>query len=265
MSNDMIVRSNTMIASIDDAERAGRAMAASGWFADSKEVAQATVKIMAGHEMGFGPFASMDGFNIIQGRPAISAHLMAAAVKRSGRYNYRVTEMTDKVCRITFLERGTPIGESVFTVDDARKAGTKNMDRYARNMLFARAVSNGVRWYCPDVLGGCPAYTPEELGATVDGDGNVISLPVPAHVPDATPDDANQCEDDDGQALLIMANKIYDRCVVRYGTGDAAAKLGAALRGHYHVDYNVNQDDPVTWMIEMLSADQIVEVFNMLK
>ena len=28
-------------------------------------------------------------------------------------------------------------------------------------MLFARAISNGVKWYCPDVFGG-PVYVPEE-------------------------------------------------------------------------------------------------------
>jgi len=45
-------------------------------------------------------------------------------------------------------------------------------------MLFARAMSNGVRWYCPDVMNGSAVYTPEELGADVDQDGNVINVPV---------------------------------------------------------------------------------------
>ena len=31
-------------------------------------------------------------------------------------------------------------------------------------MLFARAMSNGVRWYCPDVA-MTPLYTPDEQGA----------------------------------------------------------------------------------------------------
>ncbi|KAF5276407.1 hypothetical protein FQR65_LT16339 [Abscondita terminalis] len=34
-------------------------------------------------------------------------------------------------------------------------------------MLFARAISNGVKWYCPDVFSG-PVYTPEELSMTID-------------------------------------------------------------------------------------------------
>lgn len=178
-----------LIHNMADAERAAAAMAASGYFQDAKQAAQAIVKVLAGHEMGFGPFASMNGIHIIQGRPAIGANLMAAAVKRSGRYNYRVTEMSEKRCAITFYEGKDAIGESEFTLEDARKAQTKNLDKFARNMLFARAMSNGVRWYCPDVFAGSAVYVPEELGATVDGEGNVIDMqvskPAPVHVIEA--------------------------------------------------------------------------------
>lgn len=170
-----------LVTTYDEVERAARAMAGSGFFTDTREAAQAIVKIMAGAELGVGAFASMTGVNIIQGKPAFSANLMAAAVKRSGRYNYRVTEMNDKVCSVEFLElfngKWQASGVSTFTIDDARKAGTKNLDKFPRNMLFARAMSNGVRWYCPDVMNGAPAYTPEELGAEVDQDGDVIAVP----------------------------------------------------------------------------------------
>jgi hypothetical protein len=42
-------------------------------------------------------------------------------------------------------------------------------------MLFSRALSNGVGWYCPDLFIGA-VYTPEELGAEVDGEGDVIKV-----------------------------------------------------------------------------------------
>lgn len=176
MSNEIVKAQTNIIATMDDAERAAKAMASSGYFKDAAQAAQAVVKILAGQEMGFGPFASMNGIHIIQGRPSVSANLMAAAVKRSGRYNYRVTEMTDKRCSIAFFEAGQQIGESIFTDDDAKKAGTQNMGKFPRNMLFARAMSNGVRWYCPDVFSGSAVYTPEELGAVVDGEGNVVTV-----------------------------------------------------------------------------------------
>ena len=174
MENQLAVR-NVQLTSMDEIERAALAMSKSGYFVDAREQAQAITKILAGREMGFGPFASMTGIYIISGRPSIGANLMAAAVKASGRYNYRVQEMTDSVCEIIFFEGGKEAGRSRFTIEDARKAGTKNLDKFARNMLFARAMSNGCRWYCPDVFLGAPTYTPEELGADVDQEGNVIN------------------------------------------------------------------------------------------
>ena len=67
------------------------------------------------------------------------------------------------------------------------------MNKFPRNMLFARAISNGARWYCPDLFNGNAVYVPEELGAVVDGDGNVIDqtpssrlLSAPAPAPEHT-------------------------------------------------------------------------------
>lgn len=165
-----------VLSTMADVERAGAAMAGSGFFADSRQAAQAVVKILAGQEMGFGPFASMTGVYIIQGHPSIGANLMAAAVKRHPRYDYRVAKMEDAICEIVFYQEGQEIGRSIFDAEDAKKAGTKNLEKYPRNMLFARAMSNGVRWYCPDVLGGSAVYTPEELGAEIDEDGQVINV-----------------------------------------------------------------------------------------
>lgn len=159
-----------------DLRSLGEVLASSDFFADTRDATQAIVKVLAGHELGFGPVASMTGIYIVKGKVSLSANLMGAAVKRSGRYNYRVLELTDEAAEIEFYEDGKAIGRSRFTLDDAKKAGLNTSDnwrKYPRNMLFARALSNGVKWYCPDVTGG-PAYTPDELGAMVDEDGDVV-------------------------------------------------------------------------------------------
>lgn len=169
---------------LDTIQRTGRMLAASGYF-DAKgdgpqAIAQMATKILAGREIGIGPFAAVNGIHIIQGRPSIGANLLASAVKGSGRYDYRVLELTDKVCKIQFFQRAgdkwDSLGVSEFSADDAKKAQTKNMDKFPKNMLFARAMSNGVRFYVPDVFNGNAVYVPEELGAEVDGDGNVIDV-----------------------------------------------------------------------------------------
>jgi len=167
--------------SIDDTMTLGKLLAQSGYFADSRDAGQAVVKVLAGAELGFGPIASMTGINIIKGKVTLSANLIAAAIKRSGRYNYRVLKMTDTECEIAFYEGKEAIGVSTFTAKDAANAGLSgdNWRKFPRNMLFARAISNGAKWYCPDLSGG-PLYTPDELGAQVDGEtGEVIDAPSP--------------------------------------------------------------------------------------
>ncbi len=174
----------------------GRVLSSSGFFADARDANQAIVKVLAGRELGIPPVASMTGIHVIKGRPSLSANLMAACIKRSGHYTYEVLEHDDTKCSIQFYEGvgaerrklGPP---SVFTASDAKRAGTQNMGRFPKNMLFARALSNGARWHCPDIFGG-PCYTHEELGATVDEDGyvveHVVEVEAVEHEPDPAPD-----------------------------------------------------------------------------
>ena len=160
----------------DTSHRVSKAMVASGYFKDVRDSAQAIVKIMAGQEMGIGPFAAMSGINIIKGKPGPGANIIASLIKDHPRYDYRVRQIDNDVCSIAFFENDKEVGISTFTRDDAEKAGTQNMGKFARNMLFARAISNGAKWYTPNIFGGAPVYTPEELGAPVDGDGDVIDM-----------------------------------------------------------------------------------------
>jgi hypothetical protein len=177
--NSSAIANTIQIKTVDDLQKLGEILSKSGFFDDCKQAAQADVKILAGSELGFPAFSSMVGIHIIKGKPALGANLIAAAVKRSTRYNYRVLELNDKVCKIAFLEVGKEIGISEFTAADATRAGTQNMNKFPRNMLFARAISNGVKFFCPDIFLGATVYTPDELGATVDDDGNVVELPDP--------------------------------------------------------------------------------------
>ena len=136
----------------------------SGMFTDIKSIAQAMVKISAGQEIGIPPFAAMTGIHIIQGKPTIGAGLIASRVKGSGKYDYKVIEASEKICSIDFYQGKEKIGNSTFTIEDAKKALTKNIDKFPKNMLFARAISNGVKWYCPDIFSG-PVYVPEEMAS----------------------------------------------------------------------------------------------------
>jgi hypothetical protein len=152
----------------------------SGMFADIKSMQQAAVKIWAGAEMGISPFAAMGGIHIIQGKPTIGSGLMANRVKSSGKYDYHVIEMNDVVCSIEFFQLAPnkeSLGISTFSIDDAKKAGTKNIDRFPKNMLFARALSNGVKFFTPDVFSQS-VYVPEEMGQITEDTTAEIIEPV---------------------------------------------------------------------------------------
>jgi hypothetical protein len=167
-----IVKANgndTYVSDLDSLQRTASLLSASGFFGAGgnreESIAKIAVQIMAGKEMGYGPFTSVQNIHIIKGKPTLAANLMAAAVKGSTKYDYRIKKMENDVVSIEFFESGKSIGVSTFTTADAKSAGLTgdNWKKFSRNMLFARAMSNGVRWYCPDVFNGNSVYTPDEL------------------------------------------------------------------------------------------------------
>ena len=104
----------------DNLQRAALALYKSGYFDDAKTEAQAIVKVMAGAELGIPPFASMAGINIIQGKPALGANLIATLVKNDPRYDYRVLVCNEKECTVEWYENGETTGQSDFTIDEAQ-------------------------------------------------------------------------------------------------------------------------------------------------
>ena len=155
----------TTLSEATQAAALGKLIFESSMFKDVTATAQAAVKVLAGMELGIGPVQAMSGLHVIQGKVVLSAALMASLILRSNRYSYEVTEHDETACVIEFFREGKLIGVSSFSMDDAGKAGlasSPTWKNYPRNMLFARAVSNGARWYCPDVFCGA-VYTPDEL------------------------------------------------------------------------------------------------------
>lgn len=176
---------NLELRSADDLQRLGRLFAASGLFGRGGNpdalMAECAIKILAGMEAGFGPFASATGVSVINGRPGFGANLLAQAIKRHPLYDYRVLEKTDQVCRIKFLAGREELGVETFTIQMAERAGLVKggpWRAYPEAMLFARCLTAGMRTHCPDALGGATAYTPEELGAQGEIDENGVVVPV---------------------------------------------------------------------------------------
>ena len=146
-----------------DLAHIGRVLAASRYFGVTEE--QAITQVMMGAELGLSPVASLTGIHVVQGRPEVGAHLIAGAIARHPHYDYRVTEHTRERCTIAFYKDGEERGANTFSLEDAKRAGLANKGvwrSHPKAMLFARAISQGYRYHCPDVF-SCPVYVDGEI------------------------------------------------------------------------------------------------------
>ncbi len=179
--------------------RVAEALAKSGLFPDARTGQEAFAKVLYGRDLGLTPTEAMTNIYIIDGAPSLAANLMASRVKKSEKYDYRVRELDNTHCVIDFYEHTEEgkelIGTSVYGQEDVKMAGLDaktrngkdpNHVKFPRNMKYARAMSNGVAWYCPDVMGGLRVYVPEDTrgmpgGVPLTDGGEAAALPAPAY------------------------------------------------------------------------------------
>jgi hypothetical protein len=163
MSN-IVKHQGAQISSLDDLARFAKMSYESGMFRDIKAVTQAAVKAQVAMELGISPMLGLTAIHIVEGRPTLSAQMLAALMKRAG-YSWRIVTHTDAECRLEIRYSGESLGESGFTVEEAKAAGLlgkANWTKHRRDMLFARAISRAARWFAPEVALG--VYTPDEMG-----------------------------------------------------------------------------------------------------
>ena len=180
----------------------------------TKNVAQALAIILTGKELGIGPFQSLRGIHLIQGRPSLSADMMMAlAYARVSGFRADVSMNpagTEAVGRF-WRDGMTEPYISRFSMDDAKRAGLAGKDiwvKYPENMLRARVRADGARVIAPEVCMGL--YTPDELGAivTIDQAGQEIVRNIETTTVDtstgelqeATPD----ADDGDSDFLIVL-------------------------------------------------------------
>jgi hypothetical protein len=167
MSNALAKKTPSDSLTFEEIKDMGLVFLKSGFFADIKDASQAVVKIMYGRELGLEPITALMSIHIIKGKPELSANLLATLVKKAPQYDYMVKTTTDQECVIEFTQDGVSLGVSQFSISDAKRAGLvgggSGWTKWPKAMLFARAMSQGVRTYCPDVTAGVTAYVEGEI------------------------------------------------------------------------------------------------------
>lgn len=157
----------------------GEELIKSGFLPDAiKTPAQFMAIVLKGRECGVPPMQSCSHINIIKGKPAMSAELMLSQIlKNCPGSQVWFPVRTNERCEVRCIRSGK---EHVFsyTIEDAKRAGLTNKQSwqyYPRAMLHARVVSEMARSVYPDCINGI-SYTPEELGAEVNDDGEIIEI-----------------------------------------------------------------------------------------
>lgn len=171
---------NESTASLVELKEIARLFAVSSQFKDiaSTNPAQAFTKMMIGRDLGVPMTRALLDIQMIQGKPTLSANLLAGMIKKSGRYKFKKLVHTDQECSIQVWEKidGTweDLGVSSFTMADATRAGLTNnptWKKFPKNMLFSRVISNIAKQECGDIFLGS-VYTPDELDTSIQCDEN---------------------------------------------------------------------------------------------
>jgi hypothetical protein len=177
--------------SIQDAMSYGKMFVDSGYFKDLRSIAQAVVRIKAGEELGLGPMASIKGvwINDRSGQPELHANVMAALIKRSPKYDFRVSTSDASGCVLAWFEGGQAVGQSSFTMVEAKQAGLVRpkgpWETYPKAMCFNRALSQGAKMYAADAFMGLPIYYQGETSS--DTPQVTVEQPTPALPTQTTP------------------------------------------------------------------------------
>lgn len=147
-----------------------------------KSAEAAVVIILKGRELGLPPMQALSHVHVVNGKPTLSAEVMLAMALQRG-HRVVVAESTNERATIkgqrleSFAKYG-PEQSLTFSMEDARTAGVTGnptWKKYPAAMLRARAISAFMRMFAPDVLMGA-SYVPEELGAEVNEDGEVVRV-----------------------------------------------------------------------------------------
>lgn len=152
---------------LGEASRIAEYIADSGLFGCKTKEQAFSLMLLADAE-GLHPAAAARDYHIIEGRPSLKADAMLARyMAAGGKVEWLERSDTRVAAKFTHPSSGTV--EIEWTIERAKRITRKgrsltdgdNWRNYARQMLAARTISEGVRASYPGVVSG--VYTPEEV------------------------------------------------------------------------------------------------------
>jgi hypothetical protein len=174
-----------------------------------------------GDMIGIPPMAAITGIHVIEGKPSASAGLISGLVRRAG-HKLRVGYDSSKMMGWATIIRSDDADHEFRSEWDLERAVTAELctardgkpyavdkngkslpwRKFYPSMVKARAITEVARDACEEILFGLH-YTPDELGAEVDEEGNLVGELVPG---DAPADQAPASPDPGGEAWVVHAD-----------------------------------------------------------
>lgn len=166
-------------------------MIAEGGLTAHKSPAQVMTIMLAAMEMGVPLMQALRGMYVVKGKLALEGHLMdGLAIGRCG-VSKTIVERSERRCEIVLHRPRWDSYPSVYTLDDAARAGiilklNKDVDpwtyespkgeggkllketwlKHPKQMLYWRALSDGLKVIAPDFFGGM--YHVDELSSVAE-------------------------------------------------------------------------------------------------
>ena len=188
-------------------DKMASAVARSGLFALTEP--QAFTLMLLAHSRGLHPAQAFERYHVINNRPSMKADAMLAEFQANGGV-VTWAQHDDDACQATFEcpGVGSPV-TIIWTRDDAKRAQLLRnpmWDKYPRQMLRARVISEGVRMCMPGITIGI--YTEEEARDIIVAE----RPPEPPPSPPMTPSPPQPAAKLDGPASGHVVTEIEDRC-----------------------------------------------------
>lgn len=174
MNSDMVVRKSTLTEKVVYA----RELADSNLLPKEyrKQPANLLFALEYADALGVSPINAITSIHVIEGKPSASADLIAGLIRRAG-HKLRITQEPGS-CTVVGIRTDDPDNPftATWTTQDAKDAGLLSKPvwkAYGRAMLRSRAITEVGRMGFTDCTMGL-SYAPEELGVTVDEQGNPV-------------------------------------------------------------------------------------------
>jgi hypothetical protein len=124
--------------------------------------------MMKGLELGIDPLDALANMYVVKGKIGFSAEFMRRRVLEAG-HEIVFDEQTDDRCKVRGRRSGSNEWTVVtFTKAQATTAGVQNLQKFAADMLVARASSRLCRRIFPDVLAGAAIIEDVVDGEIID-------------------------------------------------------------------------------------------------